>query len=72
MHSGRDRRDVINSAAGQPCADTGRASLAKAAFTAGLDRILLVGAIVVLAAGVIALATIRGKDFSHQTQAASA
>jgi hypothetical protein len=41
------------------------------AFTAGLDRILLVAGIVVLGAGVIALATIRGKDFSQQTQAAA-
>jgi hypothetical protein len=38
------------------------------AFTAGLDRILLVAAIVVLASGTVAFATIRGKDFSQQTQ----
>jgi len=33
------------------------------AFTSGLDRILLVAAIVALASGVIALLTIRSKDF---------
>jgi predicted MFS family arabinose efflux permease len=45
--------------------------ITSSAFTAGLDRILLVAAIVVLTSGVIALATIRGKDFSQQTQAAT-
>jgi EmrB/QacA subfamily drug resistance transporter len=37
-----------------------------AAFTAGLNRILLVAAVIVLSAGVIAFLTIRGKDFAHQ------
>ena len=36
------------------------------AFTAGLDRILLVGAVIAFASGVVALATIRSKDFASQ------
>jgi EmrB/QacA subfamily drug resistance transporter len=39
--------------------------LTKGAFTAGLDQILLVGAIIALASGVIALAAIRSRDFAH-------
>jgi hypothetical protein len=39
----------------------------RAAFTAGLDEILLVGAIIALASGVIALAAIRTKDFVQST-----
>ena len=35
----------------------------RSAFTAGLDRILLIAAIIALASGVIALVTIRSKDF---------
>jgi EmrB/QacA subfamily drug resistance transporter len=38
-------------------------TITRAAFTAGLDRILLVAAIIALVAGVISLAAIRGKDF---------
>ena len=38
------------------------------AFTIGLNRIMLVAAVIVLASGVIAFATIRGKDFVHQGQ----
>jgi hypothetical protein len=41
-------------------------TITRAAFTTGLDRILLVAAIVALASGVIALATIRSKDFAQQ------
>jgi EmrB/QacA subfamily drug resistance transporter len=42
------------------------------AFTTGLDRILLVGAIIAFAAGVVALATIRSKDFvRHEAPADS-
>ncbi len=37
--------------------------IVRASFTAGLDRILLVAAIVALASGVFAFATIRSKDF---------
>jgi EmrB/QacA subfamily drug resistance transporter len=39
------------------------ASLARAAFTAGLDRILLVAAVVALVAGVVSLLAIRTRDF---------
>jgi EmrB/QacA subfamily drug resistance transporter len=39
------------------------ASIARAAFTAGLDRILLVAAIIALVAGVVSLAAIRTRDF---------
>jgi len=39
---------------------------AAAAFTAGLDRILLVAAIIALASGVISLLAIRGKDFHRE------
>ena len=37
--------------------------ITRAAFTTGLDRILLVAAIIALASGVVSLAAIRGKDF---------
>ncbi|HUK68477.1 MAG TPA: MFS transporter [Streptosporangiaceae bacterium] len=40
--------------------------ITKAAFTAGLDRILLIAALIALVSGVLALATIRGKDFVSQ------
>jgi EmrB/QacA subfamily drug resistance transporter len=40
--------------------------ISASAFTSGLDRILLVAAILVLASGVIALLTIRNKDLAHQ------
>jgi EmrB/QacA subfamily drug resistance transporter len=40
--------------------------ITRAAFTTGLDRILLVAAIIAVASGVVALATIRSKDFVHQ------
>ncbi len=40
--------------------------ITRAAFTTGLDRILLVAAIIALASGVIALAAIRSKDFAQQ------
>ncbi len=39
------------------------AGLARAAFTTGLDRILLVGAIIALVAGVVGLLSIRTRDF---------
>jgi len=41
------------------------AEVTKAAFTTGLNRILLVAAIIALAAGVLSLALIRGKDFAR-------
>ena len=37
--------------------------ITRAAFTSGLNRILLVAAIIALVSGVVSLATIRGKDF---------
>jgi hypothetical protein len=40
-------------------------TITRAAFTAGLDRILLVAAIIALATGVISLAAIRTRDFAH-------
>jgi hypothetical protein len=40
--------------------------ITRTAFTTGLNRILLVAAIIALVAGVVALAAIRGKDFAHQ------
>jgi hypothetical protein len=42
------------------------ALITKSAFTDGLDRILLVGAIVAIVCGFISLAAIRGKDFAQQ------
>ncbi len=51
-----------------PPAARGPAQLVtKAAFTTGLDRILLVGAIVALTAAVICFSTIRSKDFAQAT-----
>jgi hypothetical protein len=41
------------------------AQIADGAFTAGLDRILLVAAIIALTSGVIAFGTIRQKDFAN-------
>ena len=40
--------------------------ITKAAFTAGLDRILLIAAIIALVSGLVSFATIRGKDFVAQ------
>ena len=40
--------------------------LTRTAFTAGLNEILLVAAIIALVAGVISLAAIRTRDFAHQ------
>jgi EmrB/QacA subfamily drug resistance transporter len=42
------------------------AYITRSAFTAGLDHILLVAAIIALVAGVISLAAIRTRDFAHQ------
>ncbi len=39
--------------------------ITRAAFTTGLDRILLVAAIIALASGVVSLAAIRSKDFAR-------
>ena len=40
--------------------------ITRAAFTTGLNRILLVAAIIALVSGVVSLAAIRGKDFVPQ------
>jgi hypothetical protein len=40
--------------------------LTRAAFTSGLDHIMLVAAIIALASAVVAFLTIRRKDFAHQ------
>jgi hypothetical protein len=44
----------------------------RSSFTAGLDRILLVAAIIALVAGVVALFSIRSKDFAHRRQESTA
>jgi hypothetical protein len=41
-------------------------AVARTAFTSGLNRILLIAAIIALASGAIALATIRRKDLASQ------
>ena len=46
------------------------ATITRAAFTSGLDRILLVAAIIAFVAGVVSLATISSRDFVHAVQAA--
>ena len=40
--------------------------ITRTAFTTGLNRILLVAAVIALVSGVVSLAAIRGKDFAHQ------
>jgi hypothetical protein len=41
------------------------ATITRTAFTAGLNRILLVAAIIAFAAGVVSLAAIRSRDFAR-------
>jgi hypothetical protein len=48
------------------------AEITRAAFTTGLNRILLVAAIIALVSGVVSLATIRSKDFAHRQGAGAA
>ena len=43
--------------------------ITRAAFTTGLNRILLVAAVIALVSGVISLAAIRGRDFAQPTAA---
>ena len=45
--------------------------ITRAAFTTGLNRILLVSAIIAVVSGVVSLAAIRGKDFAQQQRAGS-
>ena len=40
--------------------------ITRAAFTTGLNGILLVAAVIALVSGVISLAAIRGRDFAQQ------
>jgi hypothetical protein len=40
-------------------------TITRAAFTTGLDRILLVAAIIAFVAGVVSLAAIRSRDFAR-------
>ena len=47
-------------------------TITRTAFTTGLNRILLVAAIIALASGVISLAAIRGKDFAASHRSGSA
>ena len=42
------------------------AEITRAAFTTGLNRILLVAAIIALVSGAVALAAIRTRDFAQQ------
>jgi EmrB/QacA subfamily drug resistance transporter len=47
-------------------------TITRASFTTGLDRILLVAAVIALAAGVISLAAIRSRDFARSNEDAPA
>lgn len=52
---------------GLPASARGQAEqITRSAFTAGLNEILLVAAVIALVSGVIAFATIRSKDFARQ------
>jgi hypothetical protein len=46
--------------------------ITRMAFTAGLNRILLIAAIIALVSGAVSLAAIRSKDFAHQREPDSA
>ena len=41
-------------------------TITRTAFTAGLNRILPVAAMIALVSGAVSLAAIRGRDFAHQ------
>jgi hypothetical protein len=45
-------------------------TITRAALTAGLNRILLVAAVIALVSGVVSLAAIRGRDFAQQQRPA--
>jgi hypothetical protein len=57
-------RNVIARLPGQARPAVGM--ITRAAFTTGLNRILLVAAVIALASGVISLAAIRGQDFAQR------
>jgi hypothetical protein len=44
------------------------AEITRSAFTTGLDRIILVAAVIALVSGVVSLAAIRGRDFASQDE----
>ena len=46
-------------------------TITRAAFTTGLNRILLVAAVIALVSGVVSLAAIRGRDFAQQQRPGS-
>jgi hypothetical protein len=60
-------RNVIARLPGQARPAVGM--ITRAAFTTGLNRILLVAAVIAVVSGVISLAAIRGRDFAQQTAA---
>jgi hypothetical protein len=45
-------------------------TITRAAFTTGLNRILLDAAVIALVSGVVSLAAIRGRDFAQQQRPA--
>lgn len=45
-------------------------TITRAAFTTGLNRILLGAAVIALVSGVVSLAAIRGRDFAQQQRPA--
>jgi hypothetical protein len=44
-------------------------TITRAAFISGLNRILLVAAVIALVSGMVSLAAIRGRDFAQQRPA---
>jgi hypothetical protein len=46
-------------------------TITRAAFTTGLNRILLGAAVIALVSGVVSLAAIRGRDFARQQRPGS-
>ena len=69
VQSGQARKFI---SALPPRAQQSAELLTRGAFTAGLNQILLVAAIIALASGVISLAAIRTRDFAQQRAAAPA
>ena len=57
-------KSVLGGLPGSAAAQAGE--ITKSAFTAGLNQILLIAAIIALVSGVIAISTIRSKDFAQQ------
>ena len=62
--------DLGSALGGLPASARGPAAqVATAAFAAGLNRILLVAAVIAIVSGVVALAAIRSQDFAHRQPA---